>query len=70
MNSPTRYGGSIGGGEYTGQGMIAPLNPFVDGTGVLTPVNFRFLHSLFLCVQNLEQEVDTLKQRLATAGIP
>lgn len=71
MASPSpRIGGSIGGGEYAGQGMVAPMNNFVDATGTLTPVSFRFLHSLFRCIQDLEEEVDTLKQRLATAGIP
>lgn len=55
-----RIGGSIGAGEYAGQGMLAPMNNFVDATGTLTPVSFRFLHSLFRCIQDLEEEVAAL----------
>lgn len=29
------------------QGMIAPINPFVEADGTLTPVSFRFLWDLF-----------------------
>lgn len=65
-----RYGGMIGSGEYTAQGMITPRDPFVDTDGTLTAANFRFLNSLFNCVHRLESEVATLQQRLANAGIP
>ena len=63
-------GGTIGGGEYTAQGMITAID-FVDPlTGDLTPVNFRFLNSLFNCIKKLEGEVTVLQQRLTNAGIP
>lgn len=65
-----RYGGVIGSGEYTAQGMISPANPFVETDGTPTSVSFRFLHSMFNCIQHLEQEVVTLQQRLLNAGIP
>lgn len=65
-----RYGGTIGAGEYTAQGMITP-GDFVDPpSGDLTAVSFRFLNSLFNCIRKLESEVATLQQRLANAGIP
>lgn len=72
MSSPLprpRIGGMIGGGEYTAQGMIAAID-FVDAAGDLTPVSFRFLNSLFRNIQQLQQDVATLQQRLANAGIP
>lgn len=73
MASPApapRYGGTIGQGEYTAQGMITAIG-FVDPlSGDLAPVSFRFLNSLFNCVHRLESEVATLQQRLANAGIP
>lgn len=65
----TRYGGMIGSGEYTAQGMVSILD-FVDGEGNLNAVSFRFLNSLFNCVHRLESEVATLQQRLTNAGIP
>lgn len=64
-----RMGGMIGAGEYTAQGMI-PQAGFVDATGDLAPVSFRFLNSMFNCIRHLEGEVATLQQRLANAGIP
>jgi hypothetical protein len=71
MSSPIgRIGGMVGSGRYASQGMLAPMNDFVDATGQLSPVSFRFLHSLFTGIQQLEQEVATLQQRLANAGIP
>lgn len=71
MSSPTpRYGGTIGAGEYTSQGMITP-GGFVDSlSGDLTPVSFRFLNSMFNCIRRAEAEIATLQQRLANAGIP
>lgn len=67
---PLRYGGIIGSGEYNAQGMISPANAFVEPDGAPTAVSFRFLHSMFNCIQHLESEVATLQQRLANAGIP
>ena len=64
-----RYGGMIGSGEYTAQGMISTLD-FVDAEGNLNALSFRFLNSLFNCIHKLESEVATLQQRLANAGIP
>lgn len=65
-----RYGGMIGSGEYTAQGMITPRE-FVDPlSGDLTAVSFRFLNSMFNCIRHLESEMATLQQRLANAGIP
>ena len=69
-NPPTqRYGGVIGSGEYTAQGMITAMD-FVDPEGNLAPTSFRFLNSMFSCIHRLESEVATLQQRLANAGIP
>lgn len=66
----TRYGGMIGSGEYTAQGMITPSD-FVDPlSGNLNPVSFRFLNSMFNCIRKLESEMATIQQRLANAGIP
>ena len=51
-------------GAYATQGMIAPMNEFVDpGSGMLTPISFRFLWGLY-------SEIQQLKQRLTNAGIP
>ena len=57
--------GSLAQGRYASQGMISPVEPpFVDGvTGVLAPVSFRFLNSLFL-------RIGALEQALINAGIP
>jgi hypothetical protein len=57
-------------GRYASQGMIAPVNPFVDGDGTLTGVSFRFLYGLFSQINDLQNQVATLQQRLANAGIP
>jgi hypothetical protein len=57
-------------GRTSTQGMIAPLNPFVDKEGMLSGVSFRFLFDLFNQVNQLKAEVQTLQQRLAAAGIP
>ena len=57
-------------GRYASQGMIAPSNPFVEGEGTLTGVSFRFLHGLFQQINDLQNAVTTLQQRLANAGIP
>jgi hypothetical protein len=51
------------GGGYTEQGMIAPMNPFVDQNGVLTAVGYRFLHSCYLAISRIEERLDK-------AGIP
>jgi hypothetical protein len=40
-------------GRAAAQGMIAPMNPFVDASGSLTPVSFRFLYSLFSHINQL-----------------
>lgn len=64
-----RYGGMIGSGEYTSQGMVGPGN-FVGPGGELTDVAYRFLHSLFANISQLQQDVATIQQRLTNAGIP
>jgi hypothetical protein len=46
------------------QGMIAPVNPFVDGAGRLTGVSFRFLFTMYAKVNQLETQVHTLQQQL------
>jgi len=57
-------------GRVSTQGMIAPINPFVDSQGVLSGVSFRFLHGLFTQINQLQTDVQTLQQRLQAAGIP
>jgi hypothetical protein len=57
-------------GRTSTQGMIAPMNPFVDSQGVLSGVSFRFLFDLFNQINQLKAEVQTLQQRLQAAGIP
>ena len=57
-------------GRYASQGMISPSNPFVDAGLNLTGVSFRFLYGLFSQINDLQNEVATLQQRLANAGIP
>lgn len=53
-----------GQGPYSTQGMISPMNDFVDpATGQLTPISFRFLWGLYSAIQQIEQ-------RLTNAGIP
>jgi Chaperone of endosialidase len=42
------------GGRFSTQGMIAPLNPFVDSQGMLTGVSFRFLFDNFYRLNQLE----------------
>lgn len=61
---------AIGEGRYASQGMIAPGNPFVESDGTLTGVSFRFLFGLFNQINDLQNAVTTLQQRLANAGIP
>jgi hypothetical protein len=46
--------------RYSTQGMIGP-NGFVQPTGDLTAVSFRFLNGLFRAVQTLEGQVATLQ---------
>lgn len=53
-----------------GTGMIAPSNPFVDPTGQLTGLSFRFLFEVWTAVNNLQTAVNTINQRLTNAGIP
>ena len=57
-------------GRYASQGMIAPSNPFVDADGTLTGVSFRFLHGLFQQINDLQNQVGALQQRIQNAGIP
>jgi hypothetical protein len=57
-------------GRDSTQGMIAPMNQFVDSQGVLSGVSFRFLHGLFSQINQLQTEVQTLQQRLQAARIP
>lgn len=54
---------------YASQGMVGPAG-FVGPEGELTDVAYRFLHSLFLSISQLQQDVATIQQRLANAGIP
>ncbi len=61
---------AIGEGRYASQGMISPTNPFVDSEGNLTGVSFRFLYGLFAQINDLQNAVTTLQQRLTNAGIP
>jgi hypothetical protein len=53
------------GGRYASQGMISP-NGFVQPTGDLTAISFRFLHSLFSAIQQLEGQVTTLQASVQT----
>jgi hypothetical protein len=55
---------------YVPQGMIAPMSPFLDEDGNLTALSFRFLFGLFSHLNYVHDEVETIKQRLAAAGIP
>lgn len=55
--------------RLTTQGMIGPQE-FVQPSGDLTAVSFRFLAGLLTMVQQLQADVATLQQRLTTAGIP
>lgn len=48
------------GGRYASQGMITPMQ-FVQPNGDLTAVSFRFLHSMFAAIQQLEGAVTTLQ---------
>jgi hypothetical protein len=54
---------------YTTQGMIAPVNEFVDpATGILTPVAFRFLYGMFNAmnaVSTLQSQIATLQEQVA-----
>lgn len=56
-------------GQYASQGMIAPSNPFVNGDGTLSSVSFRFLHGLFQQLNDLQNQVGALQQRLTNAGL-
>lgn len=56
-------------GRYASQGMIAPTNPFVEVDGTLTAVSFRFLHGLFAQINDLQNAVTALQQRLTNAGL-
>ena len=56
-------------GQYASQGMIAPNNSFVDNDGMLTAVSFRFLHGLFQQINDLQNQVNGLQQRLAAGGL-
>ena len=56
-------------GPYASQGMIAPNNPFVDGGGNLTAVSFRFLHGLFQQINDLQNQVTSVQQRLTAGGL-
>lgn len=52
-------------GDYTTQGMISPVNQFVDpATGLLLPVSFRFLYGLFSAINTLQTQVATLQTQL------
>jgi len=52
-------------GRYATSGMISPTGPpLVDPTtGNVSPIGFRFLHSMF-------QRINNLEQALINAGIP
>lgn len=56
-------------GQYASQGMIAPNNSFTDTDGMLTAVSFRFLHGLFQQINDLQNQVAAVQQRLTAAGI-
>ena len=53
-----------------GTGMIAPSNAFVDTTGQLTGLSFRFLFEVWTAVNSLQSQINTINQRLTAAGIP
>lgn len=53
-----------------GTGMIAPSNAFVDPAGQLTGLSFRFLFEVWQAVNSLQAQINTINQRLTTAGIP
>lgn len=56
--------------QYTQQGMISPVNAFVDpATGMLLPISFRFLYGLFSAIAQLQAANAALQQRLTDAGI-
>jgi hypothetical protein len=63
-------GRAAAGDTYVPQGMVAPLNPFLDEEGNLTAVSFRFLFGLFSHLNYVHDEVEEIKARLAAAGIP
>lgn len=48
-------------GELTSQGMLAPINDFVDSAGNLTAVSFRFLYSLWADIQALKASTSVLQ---------
>lgn len=48
-------------GDLTSQGMISPINDFVDSAGNLTSVSFRFLYSLWSDVQALKASTSVLQ---------
>ena len=58
--------------QVTQQGQISPINAFTEpGSGLLTPISFRFLHSLLAQINSLQTQVNTLKNRLDnTPGAP
>lgn len=47
-------------GDLTSQGMLSPINDFVDSAGNLTSVSFRFLYSLWSDLQALKASTSVL----------
>jgi len=58
-------GGDVGTGMFSRQGMIS-ADDFVFPEGNLTPLAFRFLHSLFTAVVQLQTQVATLQATVTT----
>ena len=51
-----------------GQGMVAPQNAFVNGSGQLNPVSFSFLFNVFKTAQSLLAQMAQAQTDLATAN--
>jgi peptidoglycan hydrolase CwlO-like protein len=44
---------------FVGSNMISPAVPFVDAAGMIAPVNWRFLYSVFTAVNAAYQQMTT-----------